>query len=407
MLSIPAAILLTGVLVAASAALLGTFLVLRGAAMATDAIAHAVVFGIVIVWLATGHVSGPLQILGAAAAGLLAVLLADLLTRSRLVRMDAALGLVFPALFAAGVVLISLYGRNVHLHAETVLLGEIGLVWLDTVEIAGAQWPVAVVVLAAVGAVNAAFVIGFWKELKLASFDPGLAAAMGFAPGVLGVVLLALTSATAVASFQAVGAILFIAFVVVPPATALLLVRRLAPAVLLAMAFGVASAGAGYALAVAWDVSIGGMMALMTGVFFALALVFAPRDGLLVAAYRRRFQRAEADCRALVGHLFSHMGGERAAEENRFAALTGHLRWSERRARAAVLRGLDRGLVLREGARLRLTPKGAAMGRQMLADLGPRAHGVAVLPGAGGAEVAPGDTGPPDAGPPDRSGPVA
>jgi len=99
----PAAmIVLTGLLVGASAALLGTFLVLGGRAMLTDAIAHSIVFGIIVVWLLTRQMAGPVQVIGAALAGVLTVLLSEALARSRLVKMDAAIGLVFPALFSAG-----------------------------------------------------------------------------------------------------------------------------------------------------------------------------------------------------------------------------------------------------------------------------------------------------------------
>src|SRR5690554_3147443 len=248
--SIPAMIVLTGVLVGISAAILGSFLVLRGNAMLSDAISHSIVFGIVVVWLLTGQASGPVQVLGAALTGVMTVVLSELLARSRLVRMDAAIGLVFPALFAAGVILISVHARDVHIDVDTVLLGEIGFVWLHTVSIFGQRVPVAVATLGVVLVVNLAFVLLLWKELKLATFDPGLAAALGFLPGVLHYAILTLTSVTAVAAFDAVGAILFIAFVIVPPATAYLLTRRLWLMVALAVALSVAACVSGYALAV-------------------------------------------------------------------------------------------------------------------------------------------------------------
>lgn len=364
--SIPAMIILTGALVGVSAALLGSFLVLRGSAMVTDAISHSIVLGIILVWLATGQMSGPVQVVGAGLAGLATVLLSEALGRSRLVRMDAAIGLVFPAMFALGVVLISLHARDVHLDVETVLLGEIGFVWLHTVDLGGVAVPVTVLTLAGMLAVNLVFVLALWKELKLAVFDPGLAAALGLAPAAVGYGLLALTSATAVAAFEAVGAVLFIAFAIVPPATAFLLTRRLGPMVVLATLLSVASVVAGYALARLWDVSIAGMMATMTGVVFAAALIAAPQQGIVAQALRRRSQRQNADCTALVAHLATHAGRPEMAEESTLDALIGHLRWSEARARAAILRGLDRGLIRREGGRLALSPKGAAMVRALV-----------------------------------------
>jgi len=358
--SIPAMILLTGILVGVSGALLGSFLVLRGNAMLTDAISHSIVFGVIVVWLLTGQMSGPVQVLGAALTGVLTVVLSELLARSRLVKMDAAIGLVFPALFAAGVLLISIYARDVHIDVETVLLGEIGFVWLNTVVLWGQQVPIAVATLGAVLVVNLVFVLVLWKELKLTTFDPGLAAALGFLPGVLHYAVLTLTSVTAVAAFDAVGAILFIAFVIVPPATAYLLTRRLWGVVVLAVALSVAACVAGYVLALRWNVSIAGMMASMTGVWFALALLFAPGHGLVAQALGQRSKRLDHDCRALVAHLFTHQNTPAMAEENTLRALVDHLRWPEPRARAAILRAHDRDLIERRAGLLTLRPKGNA-----------------------------------------------
>ncbi len=358
--SIPAMVLLTGILVGASAALLGSFLVLRGNAMLTDAISHSIVFGIITVWLITGQISGPVQVLGAALTGVLTVVLTELLARSKLVKMDAAIGLVFPALFAIGVILISIHARNVHIDVDTVLLGEIGFVWLHTMTVFGVRVPVAVATLGVVLAVNLAFVLVLWKELKLATFDPGLAAALGFLPGVLHYAILTLTSVTAVAAFDAVGAILFIAFVIVPPATAYLLTRRLWLMVALAVALSVAACVTGYMLAMRWNVSIGGMMASMTGVWFALALLFAPGRGLVAQALRARADQLDHDCRALVAHIYTHQDTPSMAEENTLRALVEHLRWPEPRARAAILRAHDRDLIERRAGLLALRPKGAA-----------------------------------------------
>lgn len=358
--SIPAMIVLTGILVGLSGALLGSFLVLRGNAMLTDAISHSIVFGIIVVWLMTGHMSGPVQVLGAALTGVLTVVLSELLARSRLVKMDAAIGLVFPALFAAGVLLISIHARDVHIDVQTVLLGEIGFVWLNILVIGGVNVPVAVATLGAVLVVNLAFVLVFWKELKLTTFDPGLAAALGFLPGVLHYAVLTLTSVTAVAAFDAVGAILFIAFVIVPPATAYLLTRRLWLMVVLAVGVSVAACVSGYLLAIWWNVSIAGMMASMTGVWFALALLFAPERGLIAQAFSWRSKRLDHDCRALVAHLFTHQDTPQMAEENTQRALMEHLRWPAPRARAAILRAHDRDLIERRAGLLTLRPKGTA-----------------------------------------------
>lgn len=354
--NIPAMIILTGVLVGLCSATLGTFLVLRGTAMMTDAISHAIVLGIVLVWMATGQTSGPLQLLGAGLAGMATVALAQGLARAKLVRIDAAIGLVFSAFFALGVLLINLNARNLHLDVDSVLLGEIGFVWLDTVTVAGVAIPRAVLVLSGVLALNLTFVLVLWKELKLSTFDPALAAALGFAPALVGLGLIGLTSITAVAAFDAVGVVLFMAFVIVPPATAFLLVRQLWAIMALALVLAALSAPLGYALAVYWDVSIGGMMALVTGAFFALAIAFGPREGLLARARQGRALALDRDASALVAHLCSHPDGSHANP----AALRADLLWSGKRVRQATLRALDRGLVARSDGALVVLPKGQA-----------------------------------------------
>lgn len=367
-----AMIVLTGALVGVAGSLVGTFLVLRRNAMLSDAISHSIVFGIVVVWLLTHAQSGPVQIVGAALTGVLTVFLTELLVSTRRVRNDAAIGLVFPVLFAAGVLLLNLYARDVHIDTHTVLLGEIGFVWLKTMEIGGIAVPQSVVWMTVVTLLDAAFIIAFFKELKLTTFDPQLAAAFGLAPTLLFYSLLALTSVTAVAAFDAVGAVLFIAFVIVPPAAAYLLTDRLVPMLLLGALIAILSSISGHFIAVALDVSIGGMMAMMTGVFLLLAFLLGPRHGLLAQEWRRRSQRYVDECRALVVHLYEHEGTERASEENIVSALQRHLDWSPGKAEAVLERTQRSGLVLRDGPALHLTKKGRNAARALVEPWAPQ-----------------------------------
>jgi len=238
-----------GALVGVASSLVGTFLVLRGSSLLSDAISHSVLLGIVLVYLITGDQYSPFFIAGAAAVGLLTVFLTDLLARSGRVKVDAAIGLVYPFLFAVAVVLINVFARNVHIDTDAVLLGEIGFSWLNTTTLGGAQVPSALLTLGAVGLLNALFVTLFYKELKLATFDPGLAAALGFNPALLYYLLLSLTSITAVTAFDAVGAVLVVAFIIVPPA-AYLLTDTLWKMLLLGAGVAVASSGLGYGTAI-------------------------------------------------------------------------------------------------------------------------------------------------------------
>lgn len=364
--SIPAMIILTGALVGCASTLVGTFLVLRGNSMLSDAISHSIIFGIVIVWMITGAASGPVQIIGAALTGVLTVFLTELLFSTRRVKYDAAIGLVFPALFSIGVLLLNLYARDVHIDQHTVLLGEIGFIWLDTVTLLGYDIPQALVSMTLVTGMNLLFVTLLYKELKITTFDPGLAAALGFAPVILFYALLFLTSATAVAAFDAVGAVLFVAFVIVPPAAAYLLTDRLWLMLVYGAAISVASSLCGYVLAVAWNVSIGGMMAVMTGVFLTLALLFGPRYGIIARAHRRSNERQENDLRTVAIHLYSHENTAGQDEENLARALVSHLGWSDGHAQSIIAEGITRDMILRQGNLLLLTQKGRANARAIL-----------------------------------------
>lgn len=355
-------IVVTGMLVGTAASLLGAFLILRRNSMLADAISHSIVLGIVVVWLLTRQQSGPVQLLGAALAGIATVALTELLARTRKVKDDAAIGLVFPALFALGVLLLNLYARDVHVDQHTVLLGEIGFVWLSTMPLFGHEVPQALVWLGLVTAINAAFVLLFFKELKLATFDPALARALGFAPAALFYSLLVLTSVTAVASFEAVGVVLFVAFVIVPPAAAYLLTDHLERMILLAIAIALASSWLGYVAAAAIDVSIGGMMAVVTGLFLVAAFLAGPRHGLIARLVRQRRQRLRDECLALAVHLLT-------AEDQRGQARTAStdgLAWPTVRAERLLAECRRHGLVREDTAVPALTAKGREIARALL-----------------------------------------
>lgn len=338
-------VVLVGALVGVASALLGTFLVLRGNSMLSDAISHSVLLGIVLVYLLTGNQYSPFFIVGAALVGLLTVYLTELLARSGRVRLDAAIGLVYPFLFAVAVLLINVFARNVHIDTDAVLLGEIGFAWLDTVTFGGVTVPLTLLTLGAVALLNALFVGLFYKELKLATFDPGLAAALGFSPALLFYLLLGLTSVTAVTAFDAVGAVLLVAFIIVPPAAAYLLTDTLYKMLLLGSGVAVASSLLGYASAIWLDVSIGGMMAVWTGVFLILAFLFGRRYGLLAQGARRRAQGRENAARMLVVHLYHHENRGDAAQENTVSALRQHLRWDARKVAQVTAFAEEHGLI--------------------------------------------------------------
>lgn len=359
-------IVATGTLVGTAATLVGVFLVLRRNSMLSDAISHSIVLGIVVVWMLTRAQSGPVQIVGAALTGVLTVFLTELLAGTRKVKNDAAIGLVFPVLFSIGVLLLNLYARDVHIDQHTVLLGEIGFVWLKTVPVLGHEIPQALVWMSVVTLVNAAFVLLFFKELKLATFDPALASALGFAPTALFYGLLLLTSTTAVAAFESVGAVLFIAFVIVPPSAAYLLTDRLPRMIWLGIAISALSSVIGYQLAVLADVSIGGMMALMTGAFLIAAFLFGPRYGMIVRLWRGQVQRFANEALALAVHLTQLERREAGADPAALEPLRVRRGWTAVKLAAVIGHSHRQGFVLRDGVRLHLTAKGRQAALELL-----------------------------------------
>jgi len=356
----------TGMLVGWSAAWLGTFLVLRSTAMITDAISHSILLGIVVTWWWSGQTSGPLLILGAALAGVATVFLSDALARTRLVKDDAAIGLVFPALFALGVLLINLLARDVHIDQHTVLLGEIGFVWLDVTTVAGVAVPTSLLWMAVVTLINGVVMMLLFKEFQLATFDPGLAAALGFAPAGLAALLTSLTSVTAVAAFDAVGVVLFLAFAIIPPAAAYLLTDRLWRMLLYATFMASVASVLGYVIAAAWDLNIAGSMAAVAAAQFLLAWLLSPQQGLLAQRLMRRRERDQHAQEAMAVHLCQHEDDPEAEVENVVGALRSHLGWRDATARRVVAQGLESGLVTRDGERLALTPLGRALAQRIL-----------------------------------------
>ena len=352
-------ILLIAAVTAAAAALPGTYLVLRRLAMVSDAISHAILPGIVVAFFATGDLSSPLLVVGAAATGVLTVALIEAVNRSRLLPEDAAIGLVFPALFALGVVLVSRWAGDVHLDTDVVLLGELAFAPFDRFVVGGRDLgPVALWTMGGILLLNLAFIAVVFKELKLATVDPGFAAVAGLKPALLHYGLMTVVSITAVGAFHSVGSILVVALMIAPPATAYLLAERFGPMLATSALTAVLAALAGTVLAYALDVSIAGSMASSCGLLFAAAFLFAPRRGLVVQVRRRAAQRLEFGVTMLLVHLLHHEHTERAREECRRDALHHHLRWSESFTRQVAREAELRRLVAPSGELVALSDAG-------------------------------------------------
>ena len=273
-------------------ALLGSFLLLRKMAMLGDAISHAVLPGIVLAFMVSGSRDNIIILVGASLAGLLVTLLIELLHKKVHLQEDASIGISFTWLFAIGVILISAYTEQVDLDQDCVLYGEIAYIPFDLVYFSkgGLYFPRATIISAVLFLLSLLFVVFAFKGLKITSFNSDYAKSLGISTLAWHLVFMSMVSITTVLSFEIVGAILIVALLVVPPATAYLLTKRLKKMLLLSVLFAFFSAIGGYYLALVLNASIAGAMVTVAGIFFLLALIFTriQRRLLKVDAFPRK-----------------------------------------------------------------------------------------------------------------------
>lgn len=261
---------LIAALTAAGCAIPGVFLLLRKMSMVSDSITHTILLGIVLAFFAVNDLSSPFLLIGAAIMGPITVWITELLSKTKTVSEDAATGIVFPLLFSIAVILITKYAGTAHLDTDSVLLGELAFAPFDRMVLFGYDLGAkGLYISGCLLIINIVFTSVFYKELQVVSFDPVLAAVMGFSPAVVHYSLMTAASLTAVGAFEAVGSFLVTAFMIAPAASAYLLTENLKKMIFIAVGIGLASGILGYHTAVLYDVSIAGCMACWTGVFFA------------------------------------------------------------------------------------------------------------------------------------------
>ncbi|SMX26712.1 Manganese transport system membrane protein MntB [Pelagimonas phthalicica] len=285
--------LVIGTLAAMACALPGNFLLLRRQSLIGDAISHVVLPGIVVAFLVTGMITTTAMMVGAAGAALLAVILIEAIRRLGKVEPGAAMGVVFTAMFAGGVLLLEQSDTSgVHLDVEHALYGNLeSLIWLDAVGWASLTDPIALAALPPeLPRMGAALVLLslltwlFWRPLKLSTFDEGFARSLGLPTTVISLAIVTAAALAAVAAFDAVGSIIVIAMFICPPAAARLMTNRLESQVAWSLLFAALSAIFGYVLAgygplwlgASASVSAAGMIATVSGLILALAALFAP-----------------------------------------------------------------------------------------------------------------------------------
>ena len=275
-------IVITGALISMACAIPGTYLQLNKQSMLGDAISHAVLPGIAIAFLFSGRKDPLPMLIGAALAGLFTGLLSNLIHRHGKVDTGAALGVVFCSLFALGLVLIRVAADHVDLDPSCVLYGAIELAVID-----GGPVPQVVWLSGGILVLNLGLTLIFYKELRLAAFDPRFAETVGIPSGVLQYGLTVTTAITTVVAFESVGSILVIAMLIVPGATALLLSHRVGGVLGISLLLAAASAIGGHIAAISiapallpkltghteiGALSSAGMMAACAGFIFFVVL---------------------------------------------------------------------------------------------------------------------------------------
>ena len=262
---------------------MGSFLILRRMALTGDAISHSVFPGVVIAFFITGDLASPWLIVGAGLAGLASTVIIELIHKWTRVKQDAATGISFTALFALGVVLMEvLLGKNVDLDLECVLHGRLGLLLEeDQVALFGMMIPVPVLVMAGVSAFTMLLMGLFCRVMMLSSFDADLAASYGYRPAVIHYSMMFVVSFIVVAAFQAVGAILVIALLILPGAAAYLCTYRLKVMLMIAALHALLSAVGGLYLHVWFNSNMAASVVVSGGVLFLLAWLLGPVDGVV------------------------------------------------------------------------------------------------------------------------------
>ena len=255
--------LITSVIVGVVSGVIGSFIILRGMSLMGDAISHAVLPGV-----AVSYMLGGSYMIGASIFGIMAAGLIGFVTQKSKLKNDTAIGIVFSSFLALGIILISFAESSTDLYH--ILFGNVLAVRLSDMYTTLA---VAVAVIL--------FVVLFYKELLVSSFDPVMAQAYGLKVQVIHYALMFFLTLVAVSSLQTVGTILVVAMLVTPAATAYLLTDKLSTMILIASSLGAISAVIGLFFSYSYNLASGATIVLTTVVFFIITFIFSPKQGFI------------------------------------------------------------------------------------------------------------------------------
>jgi len=267
--------LIASVTIGISCGLIGTYIMLRRMSLIGDALAHAVLPGVVVSFMVAGKSEVALFI-GAVVSGILTVLLIGFVNRNSKIKEDTSIGIIFTGAFALGILLVSQL-KQVHIDLSSYLFGDV--LGVSTGDITLSMIIMVVIIFC---------IVLFYKQLLLTSFDPTMAMTIGISTTLVHYMLMTLLSMSIVAGLQSVGVILIIAMLITPPATAYLLSNNLKKILLLSAMFGTISAITGLYLSYHFNFASGASIVLVAVALFMLAFLFSPKEGVVTKLIRRR-----------------------------------------------------------------------------------------------------------------------
>lgn len=343
--------LVASVMVGISCGLIGTYIMLRRLSLIGDALAHAVLPGVVIGFMIAGK--NPVSLfLGALAAGILTSVLISFVERNSKIKEDTSIGIIFTGAFALGILLVSQL-KQVHIDLSSYLFGDVlGVSDSDLI----------------LSSIICLFIIMsvvlFYKQLLVTSFDPTMAHVIGISTAVVHYFLMTLLSMSIVAGLQSVGVILIIAMLITPPATAFLLTDKLKNLLILSCTFGVLSAITGLYLSYHLNFASGASIVLVAAVIFGITFLFSPKEGI-VQKYIRRKENTKLNLIEDIIKLM-HRNEEEDIKENAVQSLKSKLGITERKVHSTLNKIEKMGLISINDGKYELTTKGNKLATRLV-----------------------------------------
>jgi ABC-type Mn2+/Zn2+ transport system permease subunit/Mn-dependent DtxR family transcriptional regulator len=344
--------LVASVAVGISCGLIGTYIMLRKMSLIGDALAHAVLPGVVIGFMIAGK--GELALFaGAVISGIITSVLIGFVNRNSRIKEDTSIGIIFTGAFALGILLVSQL-RGVHIDLSSYLFGDV--LGVSTGDIILSCIITLVIILC---------VILFYKQLLITSFDPTMAMTIGISVGAVHYGLMTLLSMSIVAGLQSVGVVLLVAMLITPAATAYLLTDSLKKLLVLSCIIGVISSVAGLYLSYHFNFSSGASIVLVAVIFFIIAFIFSPSEGMFVKYIRRKRNARSALSEDILKLLLKYSKDYNLRDSliHRISAETGY---DTDKIKSLIYRLITEGLIITETNTYRLTDTGQARALKLI-----------------------------------------